>query len=345
MRLALRLAVDKRLVIAYDVFQTIFDVETPTAATLFGTDGATEPHVEFEEEIVLHKCYRNPREILVCAHAIGFGIYGPRTVQMLETKEHWEDFGYEVEGDLVPGKKATVVRPKENSPSSISDANTIDQIISSRVFEHPREEVEFVVSRIISDIKDQGVLPEDILVISADDRNASMYLDSIAYALHDAGIKTNNVQRGGYGVRDFQEEECVTLSTVYKAKGNEAYSVYLVGIDALFFRPTPRARNRAFTAMTRAKGWLCVTGMGNEATKFQQELATAKKMFPKLEFTFPSTTDIVFMKRDLMMVEPTEVDEEIATLGEHLDPDEFERVLRKQLRNIQRQKRSKKRMH
>ena len=52
MKLALRLAIDEKLVIAYDVFQTIFDVETPTAASLFGTDGEADPHVEFDEEIV-----------------------------------------------------------------------------------------------------------------------------------------------------------------------------------------------------------------------------------------------------------------------------------------------------
>lgn len=193
MRLALRLAVNEKLVIAYDVFQTIFDVETPTAATLFGTDGENEPNVTFEEEIVLHKCYRNPREILVCAHAIGFGIYGDRVVQMLESKEHWEDFGYEVQGELIPHQNAIVSRPRENSPSTISDACAFDEIISCQVFERPSEEVAYVVERIKEDIQQQGVPPEDILVISADDKNTGMYLNALSSALMQAGIRVNNI--------------------------------------------------------------------------------------------------------------------------------------------------------
>lgn len=344
MRLALRLAIDQKLVIAYDVFQTIFDVESPTAASLFGTEGSDEPGVEFDEEIILHKCYRNPREILVCAHAIGFGIYGSRTVQMLESKEHWEDFGYEVEGDLLARKSVKVIRPRENSPSSISDANTINQIISCQVFAKPRQEVDYVVSRIALDIQEQGVPAEDILVICADDRNASVYLDSIGAALQGLGIKVNNMHRNSYGIHDFQQDGAVTLSTVYKAKGNEAYSVYLVGIDALFYRPTPRSRNIAFTGMTRAKGWLCVTGTGQEAATFEKELLSAKKHFPALEFVFPSAEDLVFMKRDLVQVEPSEVEAEISSLGVGLDPEDFERILRKRLREVQGLKRSRKRI-
>lgn len=145
MNLALRLAVEEKMVIAYDVFQTIFDVETPTAATLFGVAGDGSALVQFDEEIVLHKCYRNPREILVCAHAIGFGIYGSRIVQMLESEEHWRDFGYEVDGMLAANQPAVIFRPKENSPSSISEANTIGQIISAQSFANLTEEIRYVV--------------------------------------------------------------------------------------------------------------------------------------------------------------------------------------------------------
>jgi superfamily I DNA and RNA helicase len=344
MKLALRLAIDEKLVIAYDVFQTIFDVETPTAASLFGTDGEADPHVEFDEEIVLHKCYRNPREILVCAHAIGFGIYGPKIVQMLEMKEHWQDFGYEVQGELVANQEAVVSRPRENSPSSISDANTIDQIMSCDVFKTPGEEIQYVVERIKQEIAEQGVPAEDVLVICADDRNAGMYLGAIGEELLEAGIKSNNIHAQNYGLRDFQQDGAVTLSTVYKAKGNEAYSVYLVGIDALFWNPTPRSRNIAFTGMTRAKGWLCVTGVGVAADRFAKELAAAKMNFPALRFTYPSAEDLVFMKRDLIMVEPSVVDDEISVLGEGLEPEEFEKILRKKLREVQTLKRSKKRL-
>ncbi|MBY4597100.1 ATP-binding domain-containing protein [bacterium BD-1] len=344
MKLALRLAKDQKLVIAYDVFQTIFDVETPTAASLFGTNGEADPLVEFDEEIVLHKCYRNPREILVCAHAIGFGIYGQKIVQMLESHAHWEDFGYEVAGELTPRQRIEVTRPRENSPSSISDTHTLDQIISCSVFQAPREEVAFVVARIQADIGSEGVTPEDILVICADDRNAGVYLDAISRSLSAVGIRVNNLHRQQYGIPDFQQEGAVTLSTVYKAKGNEAYSVYIVGIDALFYHPSPRSRNRAFTAMTRAKGWLTVSGVGVAALRFEEELKRAKENFPSLRFIYPSEEDILIMKRDLVQLDPSDVDEQISELGQGMDPEDFEKILRKKIRDIQSLKRSKKRI-
>ena len=86
------LARDMRFVYAYDDLQSIFQTRAPDAAAIFGVDGEGTPKTQFERDIVLYKCYRNPREILVCAHAIGFGIYG-KPVQMLENEEHWRDVG------------------------------------------------------------------------------------------------------------------------------------------------------------------------------------------------------------------------------------------------------------
>lgn len=344
MKLALRLAAEEKLVIAYDVFQTIFDVEVPTAASLFGVDAADEPAIDFDEDIILHKCYRNPREILVCAHAIGFGIYGSKIVQMLESKEHWQDFGYEVQGELVAGEKVTITRPVESSPSSISASHSIDDIIEAKTFPKAGDEIQHVAERIRAEILEQGTPPEDILVICADDRNAAAYLQSLKVALSKFEIQSNNLQDDSFSLRDFQREGAITLSTVYKAKGNEAYSVYIVGIDSLFYSPTPRSRNRAFTAMTRAKGWLYVTGVGPAADQFKKELAAAKVNCPNLVFTYPSPAQLVYMKRDLVEVDPMEVEEEISRLAAGLEPEELERLLRKKLRELQGKKRTKKKI-
>lgn len=238
MRLALKIAAEEKLVIAYDVFQTIFDVEVPTAASLFGTDKRNEPAIAFEEDIILHKCYRNPREILLCAHAIGFGIYGKKIAQMLESKEHWQDFGYEIaSGDLSPGHPVSINRPAENSPSTISQSNSIDQIICVKSCAGAAEEAAHVADLIRRDIHEEGIPPEDILVICADDRNAGGYFNLITRELRKFEVRVNNLQEDTYSIRDFHYDKCVTLSTIYKAKGNEAYIVYIMGIDALFSRP------------------------------------------------------------------------------------------------------------
>jgi hypothetical protein len=87
-----------------------------------------------------------------------------------------------------------------------------------------------------------------------DDRGARNYLSGVEMALHKLGIGANNLHSDSFGIRDFSKEGRVTLSTVHKAKGNEAFMVYVVGADAVMFRPDVRKRNMLFTAMTRAKG-------------------------------------------------------------------------------------------
>lgn len=56
-----------------------------------------------EEDIVLQKCYRNSRPLLITAHSIGFGIYREKEeneetqlVQLFEDEKLWEDIGYTV---------------------------------------------------------------------------------------------------------------------------------------------------------------------------------------------------------------------------------------------------------
>ncbi|WP_081767224.1 DEAD/DEAH box helicase [Hylemonella gracilis] len=343
MRLALRLAREERLVIAYDAFQTIFDVDAPTAGSLFGTDAANEPSVNFDEDIILHKCYRNPREVIVCAHAIGFGIYGPRIVQMLESKEHWDDLGYHItSGELKNGEIVRVDRPQENSPSSISQHQTIEQIVTANCFNNLSEEAEWVASKIASDIQNEGVAPEDILVICADDRNAQAYFTVLCAGLAQYQIATNNLHADSFSIRDFQSTGKVTLSTIYKAKGNEAYVVFIMGIDALFHDPTPKNRNRAFTGMTRAKGWLRVSGMGPSAESFLRELNQAKANFPSLEFRYPPPDYLLVMKRDLVQVEPEEVEEAISRLAVDMEPEELEHLLVKKLREVRAKKKPRK---
>jgi superfamily I DNA and RNA helicase len=300
LQLCAALTKDNRVVVAYDELQTIFQTSTPTAAQMFGTDKNGAPRLEFQEDIVLHKCYRNPRQILICAHAIGLGIYGPRIAQMPENEEHWEDLGYEVEsGEMKAKSKVVIVRPEANSPNTISATEDISESIKCAVFEKIDAEVDYVAKSIETDIS-EGLLPEDVMVASLDNRYAAVYMSRVAAALGALGIRSHDVHamRGGTG--DFSVEGHVTLTTLNKAKGNEAYVVYLTGVDAVWGpKPMVRHRNMVFTGLTRAKGWVRVTGLGDNAKAFSAELAKAKAKYPRLEFTYPTEPDLRVMKRDL----------------------------------------------
>lgn len=297
-KLCARISEKDRFVIAYDELQNIFQTESPTAADIFGIDQTGKPKKEFVADVVLRKCYRNPREILICAHATGFGIYSKHIVQMLENQAHWEDIGYHVlEGNFTEGSRTVIERPAENSLASISSQNDINEIVKTHAFESFDDEVAWVTESIRNDIA-VGLKAEDILVITADDRNAKAYLGRAYLNLQEHGIRAHNVH-GAYGEPDFQEEGSVTLSTVHKAKGNEAFMVYLMGVDALYPQPSIRQRNMLFAAMTRAKGWIRVTGVKPSIEACITEIESAKSNFPRLVFNYPGEEQMKVMRRDL----------------------------------------------
>lgn len=299
-RLCLKLAEKERMVYAYDDLQNIWRTITPAPAEIFGTDKAGKSIIGLSNDTILHKCYRNPREVLVCAHALGFGIYGSRIVQMLENREYWQDIGYRViSRKFEPGSEVVIERPAENSLKTISQHYQPNEIVKAEVYNSFDEEIAGVATQIEQDIK-EGLRHDDILVVVVDDRYARRYLTSLTKTLAEKQIKANNIHADPYGIKDFYKEGQVTLSTVHKAKGNEAYSVYVVGIDALFASwAGPRERNMIFTAMTRAKGWVSVSGIGQAAETFKLEVEKALQEFPYLKFIYPSKQDLIIMKRDL----------------------------------------------
>jgi superfamily I DNA and RNA helicase len=285
---------NKRVVWAYDELQDIFNVRVGTAATILDQDES------FERDIVLHTCYRNPREILVVAHALGFGIYGPAIAQMLENESHWEDLGYRViKGDFKPGSQMLIERPKENSPL-LSDSDTVlTDVVTCNVYSDFETEIASVAASVYEDIQN-GLLPEDIAVVTVDDRNARGYLEYISTELKVKGLAVNNMHIDSFGMADFERPGEVTLTTVQKAKGNESYMVYVIGIDALFSgTPTVVERNKLFAAITRAKCWVRLSGVGQAAEDCKQEMDAALANFPNLAFTYPSEEGLRKMKRDL----------------------------------------------
>jgi len=300
--LCLKITQNERIVWAYDEMQTIFQIETPKSEDIFDRDSAGNPIAEILDDVILYKCYRNPREVLVVAHSLAFGIYGDRIVQMIRSPEYWHDIGYTHKHEAFKkNDEISIMRPLENSLKSISEEFSIDEIIRCEVFsESIEEEVDFVCKSINEDIEN-GLYAHDILVITVDDRHTKSYLSLIQQKLaKDYSIQSNNTHADKFSIGDFTMPNYVTLSTVHKAKGNEALSVYIVGVDSLFSLLTSaKDRNILFTAMTRTKGWATITGLGDAAQKCKTEIEIAKNNFPYLKFSYPSEKDLRIMERDL----------------------------------------------
>ena len=303
----------KNIIWGYDELQNIFKVKTRSPSELFGKDNDGIDYVDLDRasanlptylsnDIVLKKCYRNPKEILLCAHALGFGLYREDgiPVQNLEDAEHWKDVGYEIiDGDFNIGSRITLERPDKNSPLSISKYESINNIIQYQSFENTSDETDWIIKN-IKDFLSEGLKPEDIMIIALDDRYAKIYFNQIGLKLNRESIDYNNVLLNPYNSKSFIEKNQITMSTIHRAKGNEAPAIIVLGIDALYSSRDSRfSRNRIFTALTRAKAWLRVSGIGEKADYFFNEFNSALERSPRLVFTQPDPQQIETLQRDL----------------------------------------------
>jgi superfamily I DNA and RNA helicase len=335
--------IDRNVIWAYDELQTILDVQVQNVRETFGRRPDGQPLMDLSRaeeqlseglqphDIVLKRSYRNPAEVLVVAHALGFGIYSNQIVQILENARHWEDLGYEViEGACEPGVPVRIRRPKKNSPIDVASYENSGTILSAQTFDGYREEVEWVISECRNFLA-EGLRPQDILFVSLDDRNAKKYFADISQALLASSIQVNNLSLPAFSVPNFHVEGSVTLSTVYKAKGNEAAVVFVLGVDAIALElDEVRARNRLFAALTRSKAWLRVSGVRPMASPLLEEIRTAIANIPDLVFVYPDPNTVRMIQRDIAerSIKLAKLQTVIEELGlTNLSPDEIAKLV------------------
>ncbi|MGX5685594.1 DEAD/DEAH box helicase [Chryseobacterium cucumeris] len=287
----------KRLVYAYDELQSLSKKSMPAPEEIFGNDNAGNPLVRLINEpgkplqdIILYKCYRNSREILTSAHALGFGIYKKGgLVQMFENSKLWEDVGYKVEeGMLSDGHEVTLIRNDESSPEFLSQHSHEDDLIIFKEFDNNDEQVNYVVAEIIKNIKEEELRLDDIIVINPDPLTTKRVVGEFRTKLFQEGI--NSSLAGVSSSPDiFYEEGAITFTGIYRAKGNEAAMVYVINAqDCYKGYELAKKRNILFTAMTRSKAWLRVCGYGRDMNKLVEEFNTVKDLGFRLKFDYPT---------------------------------------------------------
>jgi superfamily I DNA and RNA helicase len=164
-------------------------------------------------------------------------------------------------------------------------------------FADVRQEVNYCADEFVRFIEG-GLQPEDLMAIAIDDRAAKTYLALLAEALAGRRIQSNNIIADRYSEPAFQIEGKCTLTTVYGAKGNEAAVVAVLGCDAVPLN-IRSGRNRLFTAFTRTKGWLRISGIAPRFSKLRDEIDEALRRAPLMEFEMPDPEEIELIQRDL----------------------------------------------
>lgn len=89
----------------------------------------------------------------------------------------------------------------------------------------------------------------------------------------------------------FKEKGRITLTTAFRAKGNEANIVFVMNSQKVISDSTLRERNAIFVSITRTRGWCFITENGADAIILKNEIDAIENDYPKFEFDFPSESD------------------------------------------------------
>ncbi len=291
----------QRLVYAYDELQNLAGESLPSPEEIFGSPKSSKQSTgsEAERDIVLEKCYRNPRPILVTAHALGFGVYrlpppGVSTglVQMFDHPHLWEAVGYrEQSGNLREGETVTLARSDDTSPSFLEKHSDITEIVKFIKFKSEEEQAQWIAEEIGRNLKEDELRCEDIMVINPDPLTTRNKVGLARALLLDAGIQSHlaGVDTDP-DVFNSPSADSVTFTGVHRAKGNEAAMVYVMNAhdcqsSAL---DLARIRNRLFTAITRSRAWVRVLGVGEDMHELAREYKRLFKADFELRFRYPT---------------------------------------------------------
>ncbi|MGF6996341.1 DEAD/DEAH box helicase [Paraburkholderia sp. GAS32] len=293
----------KRIVYAYDELQSLTETSLPSPEKIFGNDTSGQPLVVFgphrpgqpRQDITLDVCYRNSRPVLATAHALGFGVYRESAglVQIFDDSSLWLEVGYRVaEGELEDGAHVVLERTERTSPQFLEAHSPIDDLIQFSSFESDEAQTEWLVNSIEKNIREEELQPEDIIVINPDPIKTKRVVGAARAKLFERGI--NSSIAGVTNSRDvFFQPNVVTFTGIFRAKGNEAAMVYVINAQDCFTSYFPSelatARSRLFTAITRSKAWVRVSGYGSRMVALKDEFAQVAEHNFKLDFTYPTS--------------------------------------------------------
>lgn len=281
---------EKRLVYAYDELQNLNDVSMKEPKELFETD--------IKSDTPLKVCYRNQSKVIVTAHAIGCGIYREEgLVQFPSSKDVWDAIGYKVEsGSIIEGEKTTLYRDKETSPDFLDDE---DEQIIDFINCNDKSEQESKTIKIIKEAIDDGIPYNEIIIIDMDtlahaENKGELYARQLVENEETPELNINIHLAGSAYREDFFRNDSVVYSSIFRAKGNEAYYVVILNAQKCVNSLTgTKDRNSLFTAITRSKGWVKVLGYGEGMDKLCDEYDIIRQNDYKLFFNkYPTKDDL-----------------------------------------------------
>ncbi|MFO3707230.1 DEAD/DEAH box helicase [Xanthomonas codiaei] len=302
---------DKRIIWAYDEFQSLRDAQMREPAEMFGVDENGQPNIpntalkgyypgEIQKDFVLPNCYRTPRPVLMAAHGVAMGLYTSNPNEMFYTRGDWEALGYSVISPnslfIEEGEQVELERGDENSKNILEGllrAEGADplKLIKIRQLESDAEQLEYVASQVRRLLDYHEVPAEEIVIVNLKQgNNKESMLEMQKYLTRHA---VPSVIPGYVESADiFKPKGSVTITTPFRAKGNEANIIFVINAENVSLDRTLRTRNAFFVALTRSRGWCYISGVGAGVSLLSDEIERIKADLPKFRFICPSKTAV-----------------------------------------------------
>ena len=317
----------KRIIWAYDEFQSLKDTVIREPEDLFGRNAEGQPNIlnaslkgnyegEIPKDFTLPNCYRTPRPVLMTAHGVAMGLYAPQKTHMFYEKSAWNAIGYNViepTTHSIPEKVNVVLeRPDSNSRNTLEKLLTdngkpITELIKVQEVDSTLEQLDYISNECHRLIVEEKVAPEQIIIINLSKGDNKHEMISLRNVLTNRGI--HSVIPGYIESPDiFQPKDHITITTPFRAKGNESNIVFLFNSQLVADDHTPRTRNSFFVSLTRSRGWCYVVGEGAGIKKLKREIVEILNNFPKFNFTSPLKVEVTG-KLDYLSRTDSEIDE------------------------------------
>lgn len=292
----------KKIVWAYDELQNLGDSSMPTLDELFGVDDLGQPLIEItnvegqpKQDILLPICYRNPPWLLSFALGLGLGVKmgNGKFTQMFRDPGFWREIGYEdINNNLELGKTVRLRREADRTAPFFAEKLLPSESITWHQFSDSHKQSEWIAKDIQNVISTQELDLNDILIVIPESLAATGIGHSISGALSKYNIESHLI--GVTGSQDIVfVDNSVAMCSIYRAKGNEAPLVYVVnsefcnsGFDLA------KSRNILFTALTRAKAWVRICGVGASMETLVQEMQALVNDNFDLNFKYPTDIEI-----------------------------------------------------
>ncbi|HEH2461149.1 TPA: DEAD/DEAH box helicase [Klebsiella oxytoca] len=291
----------KRVVWAYDELQNLGDFTMLPPEELFGVTKLGTPEVTLvnepnkpQQDIMLPICYRNPPWTLSLALALGLGIYREGgLVKMFHDPSFWKNIGYEVVGGrLELSNLVNLQRSSDRTPDYFNRLLTPNDSIKYQLFDDPQAQAEWVAKDILTNLMENELEPTDILVVFP---NAYTLGSASAYLMNELRKYGVNCHVAGKNTsRDvIFLDDSIAITHIHRAKGNEAPMVYAMNSNYCNSGlELGKKRNALFTAITRTKSWLRITGVGEGMRELVQEIDKVFEKDFRLEFKYPSIKEL-----------------------------------------------------